>query len=171
MGLFREAFVVALPKGHPLTERERVSETALSGENVLLLEEGHCMREQALAICGASSSDQREELKATSIETLRQMVAAGVGCTLLPKLAAHPRAGSIDDGMVVIRSLKAPEPTRTIGLVWRHGYPRETTIRLLGDLILAHLPEATEPLGRNAHAALPAAITDGHAGAAAAAGV
>lgn len=151
MSLFREAFVVALPKGHALAAQRHVCESALRGENVLLLEEGHCMREQALAICGATSSDQREELKATSIETLRQMVAAGVGCTLLPRLAATPGAGSLYSGMVEIRSFKAPEPTRTIGLVWRHRYPREATIRRLGDLIRAHLPSAVERLDRDGH--------------------
>lgn len=142
MPLFREAFVVALPKGHALTRQKHINEAALCGENVLLLEEGHCMRDQALAICGATSSDQREELKATSIETLRQMVAAGVGCTLLPRLAAIPGAGSIDNGMVEIRSFEAPEPMRTIGLAWRHGYPREATIRGLGELIENNLPSA-----------------------------
>lgn len=146
MPLFREAFVVALPKGHPLAQQDHVCEIALAAENVLLLEEGHCMRDQALAICGATSSEQREELKATSIETLRQMVAAGVGCTLLPRLAALPGAGSVDAGLVDIRSFKPPEPARTLGLVWRHGYPREAAIRSLGELILAHLPGAAERL-------------------------
>lgn len=147
MGLFRETFVVALPKGHALTRRVRVSQAALRGENVLLLEEGHCMRDQALAICGGTSSNQREELKATSLETLRQMVAAGVGCTLLPRLAAMPGVGSIDNGMVEIRNFELPEPSRTIGLVWRHHYPREATIRALGELILANLPPMADRLG------------------------
>lgn len=142
MPLFREAFVVALPKGHALTRQKHINEAALRGENVLLLEEGHCMRDQALAICGATSSNQREELKATSIETLRQMVAAGVGCTLLPRLAAIPGAGSINNGMVEIRSFEAPEPMRTIGLAWRHGYSRKATIRGLGELIENNLPSA-----------------------------
>jgi LysR family hydrogen peroxide-inducible transcriptional activator len=146
LALFREAFVVALPQGHALASLEYVDESALVGENVLLLEEGHCMRDQALSICGATSSEQREELKATSIETLRQMVAAGVGCTLLPRLAAVPGASSIDHGMVEIRSFHPPEPTRTLGLVWRRGYPREAAIRGLGQLILANLPAATERL-------------------------
>ncbi len=146
MSLFRESFVVALPHDHRLARERCISEAALSGENVLLLEEGHCMRDQALAICGATASDQREELKATSIETLRQMVAAGVGCTLLPRLAALPGVGSIDNGMVQIRSFEAPEPTRTIGLVWRHRYPREATVRGLGELILANLPDAAVPM-------------------------
>ena len=146
MGLFSEPFVVALPKGHALAEQQYVSEKSLSAENVMLLEEGHCMRDQTLAICGTTSSDQREELKATSIETLRQMVAAGVGCTLLPQLAAIPGAGSINNGLVEIRSFEAPEPTRTIGLAWRHRYPREATIRSLGELILANLPSDVQPL-------------------------
>jgi len=157
MPLFREAFVVALPKGHPLAAEERICETALAGENVLLLEEGHCMRDQALAICGATSSEQREELKATSIETLRQMVAAGVGCTLLPRLAAIPGAGSIAHGMVEVRCFHEPEPSRTLGLVWRHGYPREAAIRGLGELVLANLPAAAQqlPVAGAAHRAQP----------------
>ena len=138
--LFQEPFVVALPQGHALAKRQQLTEADLCGENVLLLEEGHCMREQALSICGATSSDQREELKATSIETLRQMVAAGVGCTLLPQLAAAPGVGSIANGMVQIRPFAAPVPTRRIGLVWRHRYPREATVRGLAELILANTP-------------------------------
>lgn len=146
MGLFREPFVVALPRGHTLARHPYVTESALCGENVLLLEDGHCMRDQALAICGSTPSTQREELKATSIETLRQMVAAGVGCTLLPQLAAVPGAGSIDHGLIEIRGFEAPEPARTIGLVWRHRYPREAAIRGLGELILANLPAAARRL-------------------------
>ncbi len=153
MGLFCEAFVVALPKGHALAEQRYVSEKSLSAEHVMLLEEGHCMRDQTLAICGTTSSDQREELKATSIETLRQMVAAGVGCTLLPQLAAIPGAGSLNNDLVEIRSFKAPEPTRTIGLVWRHCYPREAMIRSLGALIRANLPSAVQPLAPEVRAA------------------
>jgi len=144
MELFREAFVVALPASHTLLARRRITESQLLGENVLLLEEGHCMRDQALAICGAQPSDQREELKATSIETLRQMVAAGVGCTLLPMLASLPGTGSVQNEMVQIRPFAAPEPTRTIGLVWRHHFPREATIRALGRLIRDHLPPEVE---------------------------
>ena len=154
--LFSEPFVVALPREHALAERHELSEADLRHENVLLLEEGHCMREQALSICGATSSDQREELKATSIETLRQMVAAGVGCTLLPQLAAAPGVGSISNQMVQIRPFAAPVPTRRIGLAWRHGYPREATVRGLAELILANLPPAvlavpgTEGVGSDA---------------------
>lgn len=146
MELFREAFTVALPGGHALEHKEHISEADLADQNVLLLEEGHCMRDQALAICGSTPSDQRDELKATSLETLRQMVAAGVGCTLLPALAALPGVGSVQSGMVLIRPFTPPVPTRTIGIAWRHRYPREATVRGLADVILANLPSAVEAL-------------------------
>jgi len=143
--LFDEAFVVALPASHPLASKPHITEAELADLNVLLLEEGHCMRDQALAICGVTSSEQREELKGTSLETLRQMVAAGVGCTLLPQLAASPGAGSVQSEMVQIRPLAAPAPVRTIGIVWRRNYPRAATVTRLAELILANLPSEVEP--------------------------
>lgn len=138
--LFAEPFIVALPAGHPLTQKKQIRESDLRSECVLLLEEGHCLREQALAICGHSSSEQRDELKATSLETLRQMVAAGVGCTLLPALAALPGLGSVPNGLVQMRPFASPKPSRTIGIAWRHRYPRESTIKRLAAVILANLP-------------------------------
>jgi LysR family hydrogen peroxide-inducible transcriptional activator len=140
LDLFHESFVVALPPEHRLASRRQLTQEDLAHENVLLLEEGHCMRDQALAICGEQGTDQREELKATSIETLRQMVAAGVGCTLLPQLAALPGAGSLHADTVSIRPFAAPLPTRTIGLAWRRNYPRESTVRMLAEWIRERLP-------------------------------
>lgn len=140
MALFREPFFVAVPAGHALEQKKHIDEKDLVDQTVLLLEEGHCMREQALAICGSTASTQREELKATSLETLRQMVAAGVGCTLLPALAALPGVGSVLNGMVQVRPFTPPAPTRTVGIVWRRHYPREITIKLLAKVILANLP-------------------------------
>lgn len=153
MELFREPFMVALPAGHELEQKKQIREEELAGYNVLLLEEGHCMREQALAICGSTASTQREELKATSIETLRQMVAANVGCTLLPALAALPGVGSVQNGLVQIRPFAPPVPTRTIGVAWRLRYPREKTIRHLAKLILANLPGGVQAVSRPAIAA------------------
>jgi LysR family hydrogen peroxide-inducible transcriptional activator len=159
--LFHEPFKVALPAGHPLEHKEQISEDELSGLNVLLLEEGHCMRDQALAICASTASDEREELKATSLETLRQMVAAGVGCTLLPALAAVPGVGSVHNGLVQIRPFVSPAPTRTIGIVWRHRYPREKTVRRLAEVVLASLPEAVKAIEpREGNAASPRARVD-----------
>jgi len=140
--LYEEPFVVAAPESHELARRKSIKTSDLDGQTVLLLEEGHCMREQALAICGSSTSNQREEFKATSIETLRQMVAAGVGCTLLPALAALPGVGSVLNRMVQVRPFPPPAPTRTIGIVWRHHYPREATVKLLAEVILTNLPSA-----------------------------
>ena len=146
MELFREPFVVAVPSGHALARHKQIIEEQLADENVLLLEEGHCMREQALAICGSAASTQREELKGTSLETLRQMVAAGVGCTLLPALAAMPGIGSVQNGMLQIRPFAAPIPTRTIGIAWRQRYPQRKTVKFLADVILANLPLAVRPV-------------------------
>jgi LysR family hydrogen peroxide-inducible transcriptional activator len=144
MALFREPFVVALPAGHALGKAKHINEKELANQNVLLLEDGHCMRDQALAICGSTPSTERDEFKATSLETLRQMVAAGVGCTLLPALAALPGVGSVKNGLVQIRPFVSPMPTRTIGIAWRHRYPREATIRQLAEVILDNLPKAVE---------------------------
>ena len=153
LGLFHEPFLVALPAGHALEKKRRISEKDLLDQSVLLLEEGHCMREQALAICGSTSSDEREEFKATSLETLRQMVAAGAGCTLLPALAAMPGVGSVKNGLVQIRPFVSPAPTRTIGIVWRHRYPREATVKQLVEVILNHLPSAVQVIPRRTHGA------------------
>ncbi len=147
--LFREPFCMALPAGHPLGHNQEIEEGELAGQNVLLLEEGHCMRDQALAICGTTTSHDREELKATSLETLRQMVAAGVGCTLLPALATLPGVSSVRDGLVQIRPFKAPVPYRVIGIAWRHRYPREKTIKRLAEVVLTTLPSAVERIAPN----------------------
>jgi DNA-binding transcriptional LysR family regulator len=72
------------------------------------------------------------------------MVAGGIGCTLLPKLAAMPGVGSLQSDMIAIRPLAAPTPCRTIGIVWRQHYPRESTVRALAELLLAQLPSLTE---------------------------
>jgi LysR family hydrogen peroxide-inducible transcriptional activator len=151
--LFHEPFLVAVPAGHSLEQKRRVTENDLLNQSVLLLEEGHCMRDQALAICGSASSAEREEFKATSLETLRQMVAAGVGCTLLPALAAVPGVGSVRNGLVQIRPFVPPVPTRTIGIVWRHRYPREATVKQLAEVILNHLPSAVQVMPRRTNGA------------------
>ena len=89
----------------------------------------------------------------SSIETLRLMVAAGAGCTLLPRLASLPGVGSINNGMVQIRPFSPPQPTRTIGLAWRTSYRRDETIRTLADVIVANLPSAVGALAPGARGA------------------
>lgn len=141
--LFHEPFLLALPPGHPLARRTRVRQAELAGERLLLLEEGHCLRDQALALCGARGAAEDEGLRATSLETLRQMVASGVGTTLMPALAAE--AGRMDKRLLVFRAFAAPAPRRTIGAAWRQGFARETVARALADLIRRYAPAGVVP--------------------------
>ncbi|MFP5414588.1 MAG: LysR substrate-binding domain-containing protein [Gammaproteobacteria bacterium] len=136
--LFDETFVAALPKGHPLAARRTVDPKALTAAGVLLLEEGHCLREQALEICGAAGAAS-EELMATSLETLAHMVAGGIGCTLLPALAAGP-SGVRGAAGLEIRRFKRPVPHRTIGLVWRRRYPHGDTLHDMARCLRQGLP-------------------------------
>ena len=130
--LFREPFVMALPKDSPLAGKSEVMETDLVGVPLLLLEDGHCLRDQALAVCGLPRPRGAEDFRASSLETLRQMVAAGVGCTLLPALAANAAGVGgtklastklASKELIELRSFAAPVPYRTIGLAARRGFP------------------------------------------------
>jgi len=114
----RDAFVVAVAKGHPLARSSRpLAHDAVSGDELLLLAEGHCLRDQALAAC--TRGRRRESaFGATSLATLTQMVAAGRGITLLPSLAL---ATENRRGQLAVRRFKQPAPGRTLGLIWRRG--------------------------------------------------
>lgn len=131
--LFFEPFVLAVPADHPLASTRPLPEAQLHGAPLLLLEDGHCLRDQALAVCG-SPRGMAEDMRATSLETLRQMVVAGIGCTLLPQLAVGTTP---PPPTLCLRSFSKPAPGREIGLVWRARYPHEKTLRALADL-LAH---------------------------------
>jgi LysR family hydrogen peroxide-inducible transcriptional activator len=122
--LFTEDFVLAVPISHPLADTAGlVDVSVLATENVLLLEEGHCLRDQALAVCQLAGASERTGFRATSLETLRQMVAAGVGITLLPELAVQPPVSTSDD--VKILHFREPVPRREIAMFWREttAYP------------------------------------------------
>jgi LysR family transcriptional regulator, hydrogen peroxide-inducible genes activator len=134
--LYEEPFVLALPESHRLATRAQVRVDDLDGETLLLLEDGHCLRDQALEICARSGVREKQDFRATSIETLRQMVAAGVGLTLLPALAsrgayAHARG-------IAIRAFARPIPSRHIGAVWRKSSARASAIAALIDQIARH---------------------------------
>lgn len=122
---FDEPFVLAVPKNHALAKKDDVSPSVLGQEKLLLLEDGHCLRAQALDVCARYGSHGRDDVQATSLETLRHMVAAGLGVTLLPKLAVVRGAG---DG-VHICSLGAKPPSRRVGWVWRKGFTRADALR------------------------------------------
>ena len=113
-------------------------------ENLMLLDEGHCLREQALSVCGAGYSN-REEVRATSLETLRQMVGMGLGITLLPALAVDA-ASRLTKKTVAIRPFKAPTPGRTIGLVWRKRAPFPETFERLAQTLKQFLLREVEPV-------------------------
>ncbi|MFP5407945.1 MAG: LysR substrate-binding domain-containing protein [Gammaproteobacteria bacterium] len=136
--LFYEPFYAALPAGHALARRDVLKVSDIMAEKLLLLDEGHCLRDQALDVCGTGSRG-REEVRATSLETLRQMVAMGLGLTLLPALAvdAAPRANK---KAVEIRPFKAPPPGRTIALVWRKRAPFPETFERLAQTLKNALP-------------------------------
>lgn len=116
--LFDENFVLAAPEHHPLTQRPEPLRTSdLASEPLLLLDDGHCLRDQALDVCHAAGASERPGFRATSLETLRLMVAAGVGVTLLPTLAVSPPVAPTPG--LVLRQFAEPRPHRQISLVWR----------------------------------------------------
>jgi len=127
--LYTESFQVALPPDHRLAKRRRLSLDDLDGETLLLLEDGHCLRDQALEACRLAKVREAPDFRATSLETLRQMVAAGVGITLLPSLAVDQQGSRVP--AMAVRRFEAPEPSRTIAAAWRPGCAREETIAYL----------------------------------------
>jgi len=132
--LARDEFLVALPPNHPLTGMDAVPTAALASERLLLLEEGHCLREQALAVCGLMASERGEAVDgfaATSLHTLVQMVASGLGVTLLPRIAVCARM--LTGTEVVLRPLSGAGAWRTLGLAWRRNAPRAPEYRALGS--------------------------------------
>ncbi len=126
-----DPFVAALPKGHPLARKQRLELADLEGENVLLLEEGHCFREQALALCRKVRATETP-FRATSLATLAQMVSSGAGITLLPSIAVpvENRRGQLE-----VRPFTKPVPGRTISLVWRASSPRADVFIALAKAI------------------------------------
>jgi LysR family hydrogen peroxide-inducible transcriptional activator len=131
--LYREDFTVALPNGHTLGAKSSIKVQDLKGHTLLLLEDGHCLRDQALEVCSRVDVREAEDYRATSLETLRQMVVAGLGITLLPELAVEAPFGS-QRGLAV-RRFANPAPSRTVGAVWRKSSTRAPVIDAVCDLV------------------------------------
>jgi len=127
--LFDDPFVVGLPRGHPLAKQVSIKAQRLWRENLLLLEDGHCLRDHALAACRLADRRVTEGFEATSLPTLVQMVDNGLGTTLLPILAVN--AGLLRGTKVVTRPLLGDEPIRKIGFIWRRGTGRRQEFSLL----------------------------------------
>ena len=115
--LFEEPFVLAVPESHPLAQRGSLTLAELSHQQLLLLEDGHCLREQALDVCRLSGANEKSEFRATSLETLRQMAAADVGITLLPTLAVKPPVARSPN--IHLLGFSDSHPSRRIAMVWR----------------------------------------------------
>jgi LysR family hydrogen peroxide-inducible transcriptional activator len=131
--LATDPFVLALPDGHPFAGTARLPQSALAGLPMLLLEDGHCMRDHAMSACSTIGAGTLGSIQATGLPSLSQMVAAGMGATLLPASAVpvEARAGS----GITTRRLRSPEPFRTVVLAWRPGSPRSEPFGALADAL------------------------------------
>ncbi|NKI34032.1 LysR family transcriptional regulator [Wenzhouxiangella sp. XN79A] len=141
--LFEEPFVLAVPEGHPLCNEATVSMADLVDQELLLLEDGHCLRDQALEVCALAGAHEQLDFHATSMETLRQMVAAGTGITLMPVLAVKPPVAHTEN--LVIRRFEAPGPKRTIALVWRKSSALSGFLEELAEVLAGIDPELLKP--------------------------
>ncbi|WP_172327052.1 hydrogen peroxide-inducible genes activator [Mangrovicoccus sp. HB161399] len=138
--VFSERFMLIAPPGTPASQPD---EEVLAQHPLLLLEEGHCFRDHALAACGLTVADEVDTLAASSLSTLVQMVAHGLGVTLIPEMAARSEA---QHDRVAVRTFAGPQRTRTVALAWRRSSPRDAEYRLLAAM-LADLAAQT-PLER-----------------------
>jgi LysR family hydrogen peroxide-inducible transcriptional activator len=143
--LYVDPFVVAVPAGNALAARKTVGEQELADQEVLLLEDGHCLRDHALSICKRAGARELDDFRATSLNTLVRMVAGGTGITLLPSMALPVEVHTRDH--VVTLALERRE-VRTIGLAWRPSTPRRATFEELGAVLAAHSPKGTLPVPR-----------------------
>jgi LysR family hydrogen peroxide-inducible transcriptional activator len=130
VALFAENFLLVRPgedAGKPAPSVERLREMRL-----LLLEEGHCFRDQALSFCKMQSSPPRETLDASSLSTLVQMVSAGIGVTLIPEMAVAVETRSAP---VTVARLKSPQPSRTVGMIWRRTSPLARQLMQIAEAV------------------------------------
>jgi len=130
LSMFIEPFLLAVPAGHRLSKRKYIALSDLHEETMLLLEEGHCLRAQALDICHMIGVGEAKNFRATSLETLRHMVAAGSAVTLIPKLAVNPQ-----DKSLTYIPFKHPAPSRELGLYWRKTSARHKLFEKLAALV------------------------------------
>ena len=131
--LFDDPFLLVVPSASPGNKAPFTPQAALSGENLLLLEEGHCLRDQALSFCGTTRIESRRQYGASSLSTIMQMVANGFGTTLMPAMAL-PIELRADMPVRLFRFVE-PQPSRSIGLAWRRSSPRRQDFEALGRIL------------------------------------
>jgi LysR family hydrogen peroxide-inducible transcriptional activator len=131
--LFEDLFLLAVPANDPRKVNARVAAEDIDQSRLILLEDGHCLRDQALIVCRAIDPSRLRSFGATSLTTILHLVAAGQGITLLPEMAAD--VGIASDPRLKLIRFADPEPHRTVGLAWRRSSPRERDFRALAELL------------------------------------
>ncbi len=145
MTLFEDRFLLAVPAARKLSSHVRATKDQLEHERLLLLEEGHCLRDQALTYCNLQQASTVNTFGVSSLSTIVEMVAAGYGITLLPEMCLNVEVRGRDIG---VTRFVDPEPTRTVGLAWRSTSPRTADFRELGELIKLAWSRGCVPPGR-----------------------
>lgn len=134
--LYEEPFIVALPNNHAWKDRDAIPPEDLASQDLMLLGSGHCFREQVIKACPncmSGNSELTRTLEGGSLETIRHMVAAGTGITVLPRTSVmHDRK---NESMIDIKPFKSPSPSRTVAIAWRKHYPRKEAIQTIRDSI------------------------------------
>ncbi len=145
--VYDEPFIVAVPRGHPFARRKSVSSEALKAETMLLLGSGHCFRDQVLEVCpelsrfSQASAGIQKTFEGSSLETIRHMVASGIGITVLPATARREQR---DDGLLKYVPFESPAPFRRVSLAWRKSFPRAAALEALRQALLGcELPGVT----------------------------
>lgn len=139
--LYEEPFVVLMPRGHPLEQENAISPSRLSQEDLLLLGAGHCFRDQVLRVCpechraGLATDNMQKTLEGSSLETIRLMVATGMGLTVLPQTSVNNYPYAQD--LVSIRPFAEPLPKRLVALAWRKSFPRLKAVAALAEAVRA----------------------------------
>jgi LysR family hydrogen peroxide-inducible transcriptional activator len=146
--VYDEPFRVLMPATHRWTERRQIDPETLADDQLLLLGAGNCFRDQVLEVCPhcRSVSGLQRTLEGSSLETIRHMVATGLGVTVLPSSAADELPGQ--NPLVAVRPFSDPEPTRRVALAWRVTYPRSGAIDVLRSAILESALPGACPVGR-----------------------
>ena len=145
--LFEEPFWLAHPRNHPLGDKPEITEADLEATELLLLSDGHCLTHQVMEVCRLAErprSGEMADLRASSLETLLQLVGAGFGCTLLPALACSGEQPP--DSPIVRRPLHLPDAYRRISLVSRRSFPRQQALDAFAEVLVSQLPASVRPL-------------------------
>jgi LysR family hydrogen peroxide-inducible transcriptional activator len=140
--LFTDHFLLAVPADDPFPETVRVASCDVKKRRLILLEEGHCLRDQALAYCSKGRWNVASSLSATSLATVMQMVASGYGATLVPEVAIDVE---LRDGRVKLLRFVEPQPNRSVGLAWRRTSPRKVDFTALGQTVTKALNVSARP--------------------------